>query len=333
MANLAPGSTAARPPIAAAPAIEFHALTKVYGDHRALNGVDLTVERGQLFGFLGPNGAGKTTAIRVLLDLIRPTSGRASALGFDSRADAVPLRRRVGFLPADAEFYRDLTAHALVRYIEGLRHGAVDRRYLARLVDALDLDVHRPIGELSRGNRQKVGVVQALMTHPELVIMDEPTASLDPLMQDVVAELLREVVADGRTVFFSSHVLAEVERLCSRAAVLREGEIVRVVDLAEERRLAPRLVRARFDTPVAPDAFEGLPGIRVLRVADGEAHFESNGSVDALVKALARHAVLELESTEPTLEDLFRSLYADDGAAGAIEGAATEAGVSGSERA
>ena len=308
-------------PPAGAPAIEFRSLTKTYDGHPALRDLDLTVERGQLFGFLGPNGAGKTTAIRTLLDLIRPTAGQALALGFDSRGASVELRRRIGYLPADAEFYRDLTAEELFRYVDRLRGGGVDARYRDRIIEDLGLDTRRRIGALSRGNRQKVGIVQALMTHPELVIMDEPTASLDPLMQDVVATLLREVVADGRTVFFSSHVLAEVERLCSRAAVLRDGEIVRVVDLAEERRIAPRLVRVRFDAPVAPDAFEGLPGIRVLEVADSLASFETNGSVDPLVKALARHTVLELESAEPTLEDLFRSLYAAEARAAADPGA------------
>ncbi|MDA0350894.1 MAG: ABC transporter ATP-binding protein [Chloroflexi bacterium] len=292
------------------PAIEFRALTKHYGSRVALRGIDLRVGRGQLFGFLGPNGAGKTTAIRTLLDLIRPSAGQALALGLDSRADSLEVRRRIGYLPADAEFYHDMTGAELFRYVERIRKG-VDHRYLARLIDSLELDAARPIGALSRGNRQKVGVVQALMTRPELVMMDEPTASLDPLMQDVVAELLREVVAEGRTVFFSSHVLAEVERLCSRAAVLREGEIVRVVDLAEERRLAPRRVRVRFASAVPADAFVGLDGVRVLRVADGEAEFETRESIDPLLKALAQHTVVELESSEPTLEDLFRSYYVD----------------------
>jgi ABC-2 type transport system ATP-binding protein len=292
-----------------APAIEFVGLTKRYGDHLALRNVDLSVARGQLFGFLGPNGAGKTTSIRTLLDLIRPSAGAARALGLDSRADSVALRQRVGYLSADAVFYQDMTAGELFRYVERLRGRALDAAYLERMIGDLELDVGRQIGELSRGNRQKVGVIQALMARPELVIMDEPTASLDPLMQDAVAELLREVVADGRTVFFSSHVLAEVERLCSHAAVLREGEIVRVVDLAEERRIAPRQVRVRFEGPVGAGDFEWLPGIRVVAVDGTEARFETEGAVDPLVKALAAHTVVELESAEPTLEDLFRSYY------------------------
>ena len=294
-----------------APAIEFRGLTKRYGDRTALRGIDLVVERGQLFGFLGPNGAGKTTSIRVLLDLIRPTSGQAFALGFDSKTDALEVQARIGYLAGEAQFYSDMTGHELFRYIERVRGGGIDRRYVNRLIDDLQLDADRSIGALSRGNRQKVGLVQALMAQPELVIMDEPTTGLDPLMQDAVEELLREVAGDGRTVFFSSHALVEVEQLCTRAAVLREGEIVRVVDLAEERRIAPRTVRVRFGSEVPAGAFDELPGIRVISVTDGEARFETNGNIDALVKALAQHTVIELESSEPTLEDLFRSFYAD----------------------
>lgn len=292
-----------------APAIEFRSLHKDYGDRVALAGIDLAVERGQLFGFLGPNGAGKTTAIRTLLDLIRATSGQALALGLDSRRNSVEVRRRIGYLAGEAQFYPDLTANELFRYIERMRGGGVDPRYVERLIDDLQLDADRPIGSLSRGNRQKVGIVQALLAQPELIIMDEPTTGLDPLMQDVVETLLREVVADGRTVFFSSHVLTEVEQLCSRAAVLRAGEIVRVIDLVEERRIAPRQVRVQFASPVTSADFDNLAGVRVIEVADGHARFETNGSIDALVKALARHTVVELESSEPTLEDLFRSLY------------------------
>ncbi len=284
---------------------------KSYGSARALRGIDLVVGEGELFGFLGPNGAGKTTAIRVMLDLIRPTAGSARVLGFDAQAETVEARRHIGYLPGDAQFYRDMTAHQLFDYVARLRHGAVDRAYLRRLIDDLRLDAGRPISALSRGNRQKVALIQSLMARPELVILDEPTTGLDPLMQDVVEDLLREVAADGRTVFFSSHLLAEVEQVCTRAAILREGLIVNVADLAEERRIAPREVRVVFDSPPAPNAFDSVPGIRTLDVTGGEARFETGGSLDALIKELARHTVLELESREPTLEELFRKYYED----------------------
>jgi beta-exotoxin I transport system ATP-binding protein len=292
-----------------APAIEFESLEKSYGSARALCGIDLQVQQGELFGFLGPNGAGKTTAIRVVLDLIRPTAGRARVLGFDAQSETVEARRHIGYLPGDPQFYRDMTAHQLFAYVARLRGGAIDHAYLRRLIDDLRLDAGRPIRALSRGNRQKVALVQALMPRPELVILDEPTSGLDPLMQDVVEDLLREVAADGRTVFFSSHLLAEVEQVCTRAAILREGLIVNVADLAEERRIAPREVRVVFDSAPAPDAFDAVPGIRVLSVTGVEATFETDGGLDALIKELARHTVLELESSEPTLEELFRKYY------------------------
>ena len=294
--------------ISTVPAIELEALEKRYGAAHALRGIDLSVAQGELFGFLGPNGAGKTTAIRILLDLIRPSGGRARVLGFDSQAETVEARRHIGYLPGDAVFYRDVTAHELFGYVQRLR-GGVDPRYLRRLVDDLHLDADRPIRALSRGNRQKVAVVQALMARPQLVILDEPTTGLDPLMQDVVEDLLREVAADGRTVFFSSHLLAEVEQVCTRAAILREGRIVNVFDLAEQRRIAPREVRVVFETAPAPDAFDAVPGVRVEGVAGTEARFETDGGIDALIKELARHTVLELESHDPTLEDLFRKYY------------------------
>ena len=293
----------------AAPAIEFEALEKSYASARALRGIDLSVGQGELFGFLGPNGAGKTTAIRILLDLIRPTAGHARVLGHDAQRDPVEVRRHIGYLPGDAQFPRDVTSADLFAYVERLRRGGLDHAYLRRLVDDLQLDTSRQIRALSRGNRQKVAVIQALMARPELVILDEPTTGLDPLMQDVVELLLQEVAADGRTVFFSSHVLAEVEQVCTRAAILREGHIVNVIDLAEQRRIAPREVRVIFEQPPAPDAFDAVPGIRVIAVAGSEARFETDGGIDALIKALARHTVVELESSEPTLEELFRKYY------------------------
>jgi ABC-2 type transport system ATP-binding protein len=242
-------------------------------------------------------------------------------LGFDAQRQSVPARRHIGYLAGDAQFYRDMTGAQLFDYVDSLR-GGVDRSYLERLIEAMELDASRPIGTLSRGNRQKVGIIQALMARPELVIMDEPTTGLDPIMQDAVEDLLREVRADGRTVFFSSHVLAEVEQLCTRAAVLRAGEVVRVIDLAEQRRIAPREVRVRFAEAPSAAAFDGLVGIRLL-AADGPVmRFETNGSVDGLVKRLAQHTVIELESTEPTLEDLFRSLYVEREAAAADDAAA-----------
>ena len=296
-------------PSAGAPAIETRALAKHFGEVRALDGIDLEVEQGAVFGFLGPNGAGKSTTIRILVDLIRPTSGRASILGFDTQRQTVEAHRRLGYLPDDAQLYRDMTAAEYFRYVDRLRGGAVDVALRDRLASELQLDTERRIGTLSRGNRQKVGMVQALMTRPDVVILDEPTTGLDPLMQEVVEDALREVAADGRTVFFSSHLLAEVEQVCTRVAILRDGRIVDVLDLAEQRRLLPRRVTVTFATPPTNGSFERLPGITLRERTGVRVVFETSGSVDPLIKALAAHTVEAIESHEATLEDLFLSYY------------------------
>jgi ABC-2 type transport system ATP-binding protein len=292
-------------------AIETEALTKIFGPVRALDGIDLRVEPGEVFGFLGPNGAGKSTAIRILLDLIRPTSGAARVFGFDTQRESVDAHRCIGFLPDDVQLYNDLTAAQYFDYVQHLR-GDVDAAQRDRLADDLQLDVHRRVGTLSRGNRQKVGLVQALMTRPRVVILDEPTSGLDPLMQEVIEETLREVAADGRTVFFSSHVLAEVEEVCTRVAILREGRIVDVFELAEQRRLLPRRVTVTFAGEAPPNGtFEGLPQVRQREHDGRRIVFETSGSVDPLIKALAAHNVEAIASHEATLEDLFLSYYGD----------------------
>jgi ABC-2 type transport system ATP-binding protein len=298
---------------ASLPAIRFASLTKRYGAVQALRGIDLAVPRGEVYGFLGPNGAGKSTAIRVLLDLIRPTDGRAEALGLDSRRDGVALRRRIGYLPGDFRPEPRMTAQELFDLVAAMRGGAVDLRYRGELTERLLLDPARRIGDLSRGNRQKVGLVLVFMSRPELLVLDEPTSGLDPLMQETVQALLRETVADGRSVFFSSHVLSEVQQVCTRVAMLRAGEIVDEFDLAERRRLAPEHLTVEFAAPPPPDAFGGLPGVRVAEAAGSTVQFELSDSADALVKRLAAFTVLRLAPHEVTLEEMFRSYYDTDG--------------------
>ena len=289
-------------------AIRFEGLVKTYGDVRALDGIDLTVPRGEVFGFLGPNGAGKTTAIRILMDLIRPSAGRAEVLGFDAQRDTLEVRRRCGYLPGDLELYNSLTVDACLDLVASLR-GDVDPRYRGELVERLRLDTGRRIGALSRGNRQKVGLTIALMAKPELVVLDEPTNGLDPLVQDEVEAILREVVADGRSVFFSSHVLAEVEQIARRVAMLRGGRIVAVSDLAEQRRLAPRRVTVAFAEPPPASAFAELDGVRLVSLEGCDAVFETHDEMHALIQALATQRVRTLETHEITLEELFLSYY------------------------
>ncbi len=289
-------------------AIRFEGLVKTYGDVRALDGIDLTVPRGEVFGFLGPNGAGKTTAIRILMDLIRPSAGRAEVLGFDAQRDTLEVRRRCGYLPGDLELYNSLSVDACLDLVAALR-GDVDPRYREELVERLRLDRGRRIGALSRGNRQKVGLTIALMAKPELVVLDEPTNGLDPLVQDEVEAILREVVADGRSVFFSSHVLAEVEQIARRVAMLRGGRIVAVSDLAEQRRLAPRRVSVAFAEPPPATAFAELDGVRLVSLEGCDAVFETHDEMHALIQALATQRVRTLETHEITLEELFLSYY------------------------
>ena len=304
-----------------APAISLEGLTKDYGAGaravRALDRVDLTVERGQIFGFLVPNGAGKTTTIRILLDLIRPTAGRALVLGIDAQRDTVEARRRIGYLPDDPKMYPRLTAleyFALVDRVRGARSGAgVDRAFRDRLIERLELDPSRRIGELSRGNRQKVGIVQALMVRPPLLVLDEPTSGLDPLVQREVEALLREVAADGATVFFSSHALPEVEEICHRVAMLRAGRLIDVVDVAEQRRLAPQRFAVTFAVPPPGGAFDALDGVAVVSCEGVEVLFETHDGVDALVKRLAEFTIARLETQELSLEELFLSYYSESG--------------------
>jgi len=292
-------------------AIRTTGLTKDYGEGRGLFGLDLHVRRGEILGFLGPNGAGKSTTMRLLLDLIKPTSGAATILGLDSRADSLEVRRRVGFLPGDLVLYPTLTGSAMLDYLAELR-GGVDRRVLDELVERFDAQLGRPLRELSTGNRQKLGLIQAFMHEPELLILDEPIAGLDPLVQQSFHALLGEVAARGRTVFLSSHTLSEVERVADRVAILRRGRLVVVDSLERLRGIAVQRLEIEFAgaAPAAED-IRALPGVR-------EAVFDGNhlvvafeGSADALVKAVAAYDVRSIRSRDDDLEEIFLHYYRD----------------------
>jgi ABC-2 type transport system ATP-binding protein len=294
-----------------APALLVEGLTKHYGRVQALQGIDLLVGTGEVFGFLGPNGAGKSTAIRIILDLIRPTLGRVAVFGHDCQRESVEARRQIGYLPSNPVFPSGMTGYEVCDYAASLRGHALDREYIEQLARRLQLDASRPVRDLSRGNRQKVGLVQALSMKPPLLILDEPTTGLDPLVQEEVERILREVAAEGRTVFFSSHILAEVEAVCSRATILREGRIVDTFDLAEQRRLAPLRVEVRLDTPPGDGLSASLPAaVRLLNQEGTHLLLETHdAAMDALIKWLARHHVARLTVREPTLEDLFIRYY------------------------
>lgn len=283
-------------------------LTKNYGQNRGIAGVDFSVEAGEVFGFLGPNGAGKTTTIRLLLDLIRPTSGRLSVFGLDSRRDSVAIRRRLGYLPGDLRLYERLTAREHLRYFASLR-GMRDIGDGESLAERLELELDRPVRSLSKGNRQKVGLVQALMHRPALAVFDEPTSGLDPLVQQVVYELVAEATADGRTVFVSSHVLSEVQHIADRVALIREGRLQLVDSVETLRQRALTRVEVTFASTPPEGAFDDVPGVNEVERRGPVVRLTLEGSADPLVKALARFEVHALDSHEADLEDVFLELY------------------------
>ena len=294
-------------------AVMTHGLTKSYGKVRALRGVDLEVQRGEIFGFLGPNGSGKTTTIRCLLDLIRPDGGTVHVLGFDPQIDPVAVRARTGYLPGELRIDDAFTVEQALRFFSRLRGNKVDWSYVRELSDRLSLDLTLPIKNLSKGNKQKVGIVQALMHQPELLLLDEPTAGLDPLMQQQVLRAIREAKARGATVFFSSHVLSEVQEIADRVGIIRRGE---VVEVAETQALINRSVRrvfVRFKQPIDLSALTTLPGVRLIDRNDGlSCLLNVEGDMDRLIKTLAGFPVSELETERPSLEEIFLAYYEGD---------------------
>jgi ABC-2 type transport system ATP-binding protein len=295
--------------------IRAEGLTKFYGASRGVSGLDFEVGSGEVFGFLGPNGAGKTTTIRLMLDLIRPSAGRLELFGLDAHTSSKEVRRRIGYLPGDLRLYERLTPRELLRYFAALR-GLDGMGEGLELAERFELELDRPVRSLSKGNRQKVGLVQAFLHRPDLLLLDEPTAGLDPIVQLTFNELLREVVSEGRTVFLSSHILSEVQRLADRVAIIREGalELVEAVETLRARSFVR--VEATFSKPPPKKAFAGLPGVRELERRGDTVQFALEGPADPLVKALARYEVIALDSREADLEDFFLSLYTN-GAGGA----------------
>jgi ABC-2 type transport system ATP-binding protein len=288
--------------------IETQQLTKFYGAHRGVVDVDLTVEQGEIYGFLGPNGAGKTTTIRLLLDLIRPTGGRALVFGLDTSIDAVSIHRRIGYLPGEFALFDRLSGGQTLEYFANLR-GGVDPTYQADLIARFDLDPSRRFKEYSKGNKQKVGLVIALQHRPDLLILDEPTSGLDPLVQQTFFEFLRETVAEGRTAFLSSHILSEVEKTCDRVAIIREGRIVKIDRVEALRDLTYHHVELRFPAPVAATAFTGLPGVTDVSVTGCEVRMRVTGSLAPVVQVAARHELVDFASREPSLEQAFLAEY------------------------
>jgi ABC-2 type transport system ATP-binding protein len=292
--------------------IETDRLCKRYGDARGIEDLTLTVERGEVFGFLGPNGAGKTTTIRTLLDLLHPTSGSARVFGLDSRRDSRAIRARLGNLPGEFAYDERMTGRELLALFATLR-GVESLDRADALAERFEANLDRPLRALSRGNRQKIGLIQALFHDPKLLVLDEPTTGLDPLMQEEFLAVVVEHRERGGTVFLSSHDLDEVERVCDRVAIIRDGRLVAVEDVAAMRGRACREIAVRFAHAVVPAELGDVEGVEDIAADGTTLRFRVRGDLDPVIKAIARHRVRDLEVTRPTLEELFLTYYSHAG--------------------
>lgn len=293
-------------------ALHTENLTKHYGDFVALTDLNLDVRVGEVYGFLGPNGAGKTTAIRTILDEIRPTSGSAQILGMDSHRRAVEIRTHIGYLPGDLAMYPNLTGHDTLQFFANLR-GGVDWSFVNELVERLDADLAKKVGELSTGNRQKVGLIQAFMNKPAVVIMDEPSAGLDPLVQREFQTILREIADTGRTVFLSSHTLSEVQRVADRVGIIRHGQLVAVEGLSDLRAKAVRRIEMEFSQPPEAAVLEAVEGATDVTIDGHRAVFAFNGKMSQLLtKASASYEIVDITTRDADLEEIFLTYYRDD---------------------
>jgi ABC-2 type transport system ATP-binding protein len=291
-------------------AIEIKDLRKSYGPVQALRGVNLTVKTGELVGFLGPNGAGKTTTIRCLLGLIRPQAGSIRVFGMDPAQDSAAIRSRIGYLPGELHLDGNQTVKGALQYFADLRRRKTDWKYVTQLTERLELKHDQRIKNLSKGNKQKVGIVQALMSKPDLLLLDEPTSGLDPLMQQEVYRLLREAQAAGTTIFFSSHIISEVEAIAERVVIIREGVIVEEAAPGQLVNMALRRYHVRFREPVRPIELTALAGVTLIgQPSEHEIILQVEGEVDQLIKTLAAYPVSDLQSEHLSLEEVFLDYY------------------------
>lgn len=290
------------------PVLEITELTKVYGVNRGINGVSLRVDEGEIFGFLGPNGAGKSTTIRILLDLIRPSSGSARVLGMDVQEESASVRYQIGYLPGEVSLYEGMKGHQLLSLLELIsKRKAVLRD---ELIDRLRLDVSKRISRFSSGMKQKLAIVAALQHDPPVLILDEPTGSLDPLIQQEVHQILRECQSRGRTIFFSSHVLSEVEQLCDRVAIIREGDLIAIESVSDLRNKMARPLMVEFKDAIPIEELKSV-GITDVEVFGSKASMTVRGDIDPIIKLLASYDVVDLDYGMPNLEKLFLQFYRD----------------------
>jgi len=282
-------------------------LTKSYGRNRGIENVNITVNKGDIFGFLGPNGAGKSTTIRTLLDFIRPSSGSATIFGLDCQKDAVAIKKRIGYVPGDVNLYGFMTGEKFLAYFGRVR-GKYDAVTAKKYADRFDIHLDRKLKEYSRGNRQKVALIQAFINDPELIIMDEPTSGLDPLMQQVVMDVLMEEAAGGKTIFMSSHVLSEVEKACNRVAIIKEGGIVAQEKVEDLQKKSGRIIEVKFNEPIEPAIFN-IEGISNVAKHNGTIHMTVSGKIGGVLKEIASHDVADITVHKMSLEDIFMQYY------------------------
>ncbi len=293
------------------PVIEINSLSKSYGKIQAVKDVSIRVEQGEIFGFLGPNGAGKTTTIRCMLDVIRPTSGSIRVLGLDAQRDRHALHQHIGYLPGDVRLPGDMTGKQIINYFSRIQ--GLQPVLLKDLVARFDVEMKRPLKSYSKGMRQKIGIVLAFMCDPDVLILDEPTSGLDPLLQKTFNEFLLEEQARGKTVFMSSHIMSDVEKVCQRVAVIRKGELVTVEEVETLREKAGQRITVEFgeNASVSSDEMAHVPGISDVTISKGIYHMNMSGRMDPLIKALSRHEVLRLQVEEAPLEEVFLKFYED----------------------
>jgi ABC-2 type transport system ATP-binding protein len=289
--------------------IEIRNLTKNYGRSRGIREINMEVEEGEIFGFIGPNGAGKSTTIRLLLNLIFPTSGHARMLGLDVVKDAKAIKRDVGYVPSDANLYDRLTVGEFFRYCADYFPGRVSAKRMTELSDTLELDLGRKMEELSLGNRKKVAIVQSLLHSPRLLILDEPTTGLDPLIQSRLFHLLRSENEKGTSIFFSSHILSDVQTLCRRVAIIKDGKIIQVEDIDSLRSRQLKKVTVRFDGAAVPESIPLDGASRISINEDREVRFVFSGAMNDLVRFLAGQNIKSLVVEDPSLEEIFMHYY------------------------
>jgi len=294
--------------------IEVDKLHKSYGRVRGVTNLSFRVDEGEVFGFLGPNGAGKTTTIRLLMALLRADAGHARIAGMDSWRDSVAIKRLVGYAPGEPSLDPGMTGGQILEYFAHLR-GGVDQGYLDELIARFELDPSRRFRQYSTGNKRKLVVVQAFMHRPRLLILDEPTAGLDPINQQEFNRLVAEVKEEGSTVFLSSHILSEVEHTCDRVAIIREGELVRVGGIAELKDIKRHTVTITFAEAVPASAFDGVAGVEAVETLEGDStlRISATGDLDSVIKEAARFPVVTIATHEPSLEDIFLRYYQEAG--------------------